>query len=88
MLKTFSNRYQYMILTVRFMRDLLSGFAGATGLVVVDVAPEESVFVAFELIDFNGDFLGLIPFVKLSDDRKRREARKERARSRECVFER
>ena len=47
-----------MIFTVRFIRDLLSGFAGATGLVVVVDAPEENVFVAIELIVFNGDFFG------------------------------
>ena len=70
------------------MRDLLNGFAGGIGLVVVVVAPEESVFVAVELTVFTGDFFGLIPFVKLSDETKSREARRERARSRECVLDR
>ena len=70
------------------MRDLLSGFVGGIGLVVVDVGPEERVFDALELIVFNGDFFGVIPFVKLSDETKSREALTERALSRECVFER
>ena len=54
-----------------------------------EVGPEESVFEALELIVFSGVFLtGLVPFVKLSDETNSREARRERARSSECVFER